>query len=80
VELSVIHSMHFCLKLVVRDSNAYRGQVNNMSEMFEDLKDNWHDGNIARKRVISEQVREGGKGSCCSTPWSLRISPIFLGL
>lgn len=48
--------------------------------MFEDLKDNWHDGNIARKRVISEQVREGGKGSCCSTPWSLRISPIFLGL
>ena len=32
--------------------------------MFEDLKDNWHGGNIARKRVISEQVREGGKGSC----------------
>ena len=33
MELSLIHSMHFCLKLVVTDSNAYRGQVNNMSEI-----------------------------------------------
>ena len=30
----------------------------NESEMFEDKKDNWYGGDIARKRVVSEQVRE----------------------
>lgn len=32
MEFSVIHPIHFCPKLAVTNSNAYRGQANNITE------------------------------------------------